>query len=187
MITRLATSTKLFLLGLCLSASVSAASLEYDRVVITLSDNGQILLDANIRYEFNDTIREALEHGVPLVFETHIELREAGSWIWSKDVIEHRWRTSLRYRPLSRLYEVGDFKGAEKKSFATLRSAMEALGGIEEMAIIERAKLDPSEEYKVRLQISLDIEALPLPMRPKAYVSADWNLASEPWEWLIKP
>jgi hypothetical protein len=39
----------------------------------------------------------------------------------------------------------------------------------------------------VRLQVSLDIEALPLPMRPMAYLRRDWSISSEPWEWQLKP
>jgi hypothetical protein len=47
------------------------------------------------------------------------------------------------------------------------------------MPLIEVAKLNKSEAYNVELDAKLDIEALPLPLRPKAYISSDWSLSAE--------
>jgi hypothetical protein len=93
----------------------------------------------------------------------------------------------LRHRPLSGLYELRSLEGSEPVSFATRDSALRALGRIIAMPIIARSELDLDDEYVVRLRVRLDIEALPLPMRPIAYLRRDWSLASEPWEWRLKP
>lgn len=166
--------------------SVCAANLEFTRVVVTLSDE-HVLLDAELEYEFSDAISSALDNGVQLIFETKIELREDDAWIWSDDVIEHRLRTSLRFKPLSQLYEVSDLDTKQKRAFATLHSAMQAVGALQQMSIIERAKLDPKQEYQVTLEIALDVEALPLPLRPEAYVSTEWSFSSDSWQWSFKP
>ena len=44
-------------------------------------------------------------------------------------------------------------------------------------------EMDKNAAYSVRLQASLDIEALPLPLRPLAYVSPSWHLSSEWYTW----
>lgn len=166
---------------------VQAADLGFSEVVVTLSDDDRIMLDAQVKYTLNDTASEALENGVPLTFETHVEVRAADAWVWSRDVVDQRIRSTLRYRPLSSLYEVRIVGSDGKQVFATREAALRYMGLIRNMALIERSKLDAQREYIVRLNVNLDIEALPLPMRPSAYLSSDWNIAAEQWEWRLKP
>ena len=132
---------------LCLPSVLLADDVEFQRISLTLSDDGLILLDAEIAYDLNDTVSEALENGVPLTFETHVQMRDAEAWIWEKDVIDHRLRTILRYRPLSGLYELRNLRGDEGLSFATRDAALRALGRIVAMPIIERDRLDLDKEY----------------------------------------
>lgn len=179
--------TFLGLLLLCVPLAGLAAGIEFRQVALTLSEDDYILLDAEITYVLTDTVSEALENGVPLTFETHVQMRRARAWVWESDLIEHRLRTVLRYRPLSGLYELRDLNQEEPKAFATRDSALRALGSIIAMPIVARNDLSLDHEYKVRLRVSLDIEALPLPMRPMAYLKRDWALKSEPWEWQLKP
>ena len=124
---------------------------------------------------------------MPLTFEMRIQMRDVDAWIWQKDIVEFRLRSVLRYRPLAALYEVRDLSGGDKQVFATRTSALRYMGRIRDLAIVKREKLDLKKEYLVRLEAYLDVEALPLPMRPKAYLSSDWNIEAEPWEWRLKP
>ena len=124
---------------------------------------------------------------MPLTFETHVQMRRADAWVWESDVVEHRLRTVLRYRPLSGLYELRNLQGNERLSFATREAALRTLGRIVAMPVIERAELALDEDYLVSIDVSLDIESLPLPMRPYAYISPDWSISSEPWEWRLRP
>ena len=78
------------------AASSIAERVDFRKVTLTLSEDGYIMLDAEIRYELTDTVSEALENGVPLTFETHVQMRRAEAWIWESDVVEHRLRTVLR-------------------------------------------------------------------------------------------
>lgn len=172
---------------LCLPFGLSAEGVKFQRIALTLSEEGRILLDAEIAYDLNDTVSEALENGVPLTFETHVQMRRAKAWIWEKDVVDHRLRTVLRYRPLSGLYELRNLQGDEGLSFATREAALRAMGRIVGMPIIERDRLDLNRDYLVLVDVKLDIEALPLPMRPLAYVQRDWSISSDPWEWRLRP
>jgi hypothetical protein len=164
-----------------------AEGVDMRRIALTLSEDGRILLDADIDFNLNDTVTEALENGVPLTFETHVQMRRAEAWIWEPDVVEHRLRTVLQYRPLSGLYELRNLQGDERLSFATRDTALNTLGRIVAMPVVERSKLNLDEDYIVRINVSLDLEALPLPMRPLAYLDGDWWFSSEPWEWRLRP
>ena len=177
-------ASSLLLAAVC---AVNAAGVVFNRVALSLGENDLILLDADIGFELNDTVDEALENGVPLTFETHVQMRRAEAWVWESDVVDHRLRTVLQYRPLSGIYELRTLHGEEHLSFATRDGALRTLGKIIGMPIVARSDLDLDEEYLVRLNVHLDIEALPLPMRPLAYVKRDWDIASESWEWRLKP
>ncbi|MCG6965302.1 MAG: DUF4390 domain-containing protein [Chromatiaceae bacterium] len=172
---------------LVLSPALFADEVEFRRVGLTLSEGGLILLDADISYELNATVAEALENGVPLTFETHLQMRRADAWIWESDIVDRRLRTVLLYRPLSGMYELRNLQGDEHLSFATRAAALRTLGKIVAMPVIERSSLNVDEDYLVRLDVSLDIESLPLPMRPGAYLDRDWWVSSEPWEWRLRP
>lgn len=175
------------IVSLCLPLALFADGVEFRRIALTLSDDGRILLDADISYQLNATISEALENGVPLTFETHVQMRRAKAWIWESDVVEHRLRTVLLYRPLSGLYELRNLKGDEHLSFATRDAALRTLGKIVGMPVVERSSLNLDEDYLVQIDVKLDIEALPLPMRPMAYLNRDWWFSSEAWEWRLRP
>jgi len=175
-----------YLLLLCV-ITVQAADLVFSKVTLTLSEDDRVFVDAQLKYQLNETATEALENGVPLTFEMRIQMRDADAWVWEKDIVEYRLRSVLRYRPLSALYEVRDLSGGAKQVFATRISALRYMGRISDLAIVNRDKLDLNKEYLVRLEAYLDVEALPLPMRPKAYLSSDWDIEAEPWEWRLKP
>lgn len=187
MIMRKLLYTMVVTLLVCLPQAGAAEGAEFRRVALTLSEDGTILLDADIAFRLNETVTEALENGVPLTFETHVQMRRTGAWVWEADVVEHRLRTVLRYRPLSGVYELRNLQTNEGLSFATRDAALRTLGNIVAMPIIERERLDVNQEYLVSVDVSLDVESLPLPMRPMAYVTSDWSIASEPWEWRLRP
>lgn len=175
------------LLLLLLPLASMAERVDFQQVALTLGEDGYILLDADIHYALTETVLEALENGVPLTFETHVQMRRADAWIWESDVVEHRLRTVLRYRPLSGLYELRNLPGDQQLAFATRDSALGALGRIVAMPIIARDELDLDQEYLVRVDARLDVEALPLPMRPIAYWTDAWSIDSETWEWRLQP
>jgi hypothetical protein len=81
-----------------------------------------------------------------------------------------------------------DLLGDEQLAFATRDAALRALGKIIAMPIVERRDLNLDEEYLVKIDVRLDVEGLPLPMRPMAYLKRDWSISSEePWEWRLRP
>lgn len=177
----------LLLVLACLAWGALAQGLKFNEVTITLGEDNRIFLDAQVGYELNETTLEALDNGVPLTFETHVEMRAVDAWVWERDVAEFRLRSVLRFRPLSGLYEVRTSGLDDKQVFATRASALRHMGRIRDLALIDRSSLDENAEYMVRLQSYLDVEALPLPMRPKAYLSSEWTVEAEPWEWRLKP
>ena len=149
--------------------------------------DGAYLLDATIDYGFSDIALEALENGVPLTVELHVQVRREGAWVWESDVVDSRLRSQIRYSPLLGTYQVTNVETATQRTFATRDAAISSLGEVKDLAVVRVDALQPGETYRVEMQAALDIESLPLPLRPRAYLSRDWNLSSEWSQWRLRP
>ncbi|QIK37283.1 DUF4390 domain-containing protein [Caldichromatium japonicum] len=148
---------------------------------------GQILLNARTTLAFSPVALEALDHGVPLTLVFHAQLRRVGSWIWEDSLLDDQWRCIIRYRPLSERYEVYRLPGHQRQEFVTRDTAIRALSELTDQLLIARDRLDPKSDYELRLKVSLDIEELPLPLRPTAYLRPSWKLSSGWTTWPVKP
>jgi len=175
------------LLALLLAAgTLLAGDFRFGTVMLSQVDN-QLVIDADIHYQLNDTTSEALANGVPLTFVTHIEVRDADAWIWQNDLVDRRLRSTLRYHPLSGLYQLHQLDSDHSQQFATREAAMQALGTIRGLALLPVSQLRSGSSYRVRMDTYLDLEALPLPLRPLAVLTPSWHLESEQWERPLTP
>ncbi|MES9902554.1 MAG: DUF4390 domain-containing protein [Sedimenticola sp.] len=145
------------------------------------------VVDAVIDYRFSDEVLEALQNGVPLTLEMHLQLRRNRAWVWESDLVDVRLRYQIRHHALTGLYQVVDLQSGGKQNFATLEATLAALGKLSGVHLIGQDELSSGEIYRLSLRTLLDIEALPLPLRPMAYLSSAWNLSSDRSEWYLKP
>jgi hypothetical protein len=175
----------LLLLAIC-PGSLAAADFKIAEVK-TYLEEGVYLLDAEIEYRFNDTVLEALNHGVPLTLEVHLQVRRDGAWVWEQDTAELRLRYLISYRAITSLYEVSDLNQETSRSFVTREAALGFLGEINRLPIVDAQQLESGSAYWLEMKTQLDIEALPLPLRPLAYLTPDWNLSSGWSSWPLQP
>lgn len=149
--------------------------------------DGTFELDARIDYAFSDEALEALANGVPLTLEVHIQVRPKDSWIWETSLVDQRLRYRLVYKPLSDSYLVARLPGDQGRSYVTREAALAALGELRDLQLLGEGRLDPDRDYEVHIRASLDIEELPLPLRPMAYLSPSWKQASDWSTWPLNP
>ncbi len=186
-VSRRTTLALLFLLALGFSlATMAAAGILVTRIQTRPQDQ-EYLLDLGIEYNFSPTALEALSNGVPLTIEAQIQVRRKHAWIWEENLIDLRQLMLIRYQPLSRLYQVVRLPNGPKQSFVTRDAAISALGEISDLHLLQRDRLDTDEHYLMHIKVSLDIEALPLPLRPVAYLTPSWNLSSGWTKWPLEP
>ncbi len=167
-------------------ALVMAAEFTISKAAARLQD-GTYVIDAAIGYQFSPAVLEALENGVPLTVELHVQVRREGAWVWEPDVVDTRLRSQIRFSPLLGTYQVTNVDTGQHRSFASRDRAIGALGEVKDLTLVRVDALDPEETYRVEMRATLDIESLPLPLRPKAYLSPDWNLSSEWSRWRLRP
>jgi len=184
--------TALLRFAILLTLLVSAASalagggFEVTEARTRLVDNTYVL-DAQIDYDFSERALEALDNGVPLTLEVHVQVRPKKDWIWENSLVDQRLRYRIRYKPLSERYLVSQLPGETGRTYVTRDAAIAALGEIRNLQLLNRDRLDPDDSYEVQIRASLDIEELPLPLRPMAYLYPSWKQSSEWTKWPLTP
>jgi hypothetical protein len=177
--------TLTLLLGGLPPASAKGA-LSVERVETRLVD-GVYFMNAAMDHSFSPETLEALENGVPLTILVQIQVRRVGAWLWEDSLLDLQLRYAIRYKPLSERYEVYRLPGSEGRSFVSREAAIRALGEISDLSLIDIESLSPDADYEVQIRASLDIEELPLPLRPTAYLKPSWKLSTGWTKWPLTP
>lgn len=157
--------------------------------VETRAEGGMLVMDADIGYGFNEEVLEALDNGVPLTLEVYIRLRGADDWAWNPSLVDQRLRYVIRYKPLSERYLVSPLPDdGNGSSYVTRDAAIAALGKIDGLQLVPKGQLQEADgPFDLWVKVFLDIEALPLPLRPIAYLFSAWQLSSGWTQWPLQP
>lgn len=144
---------------------------------------GVYFLSAAIEYRLSSEARDALQSGVPLTIRLDVELTHRRRFWFDSEDATLRQLYQLEYHALSERYIVIGVNSGIQASFATLSGALESLGRIERLPLIDAALLEDGREYDLRLRAVLDVEQFPGPLRLLAFWRRDWSLASDWYEW----
>lgn len=176
----------LFACGLMLCCGgVVAADFVIRNVQIEQQDD-RYMLGLQVDYQLSETALEALQNGVPLTLVVQLQVEKVWGSFWEKGPLERQLRRQIRYHALTELYRVVDLQSGEEKNFVTEDAALHALGELQGLRLLEHQALTPGVEYHLRLRADLDIESLPLPLRPLAYLGKGWKLTSGWSQWPLK-
>jgi hypothetical protein len=148
-------------------------------------EDGVYFVDAFIDFEFSDTALEALENGVPLTLVVEVRIQREGGWFWNRNLVSRKLRYEIRYHALSGLYEIVDPETGIQERFATRQAAMAKLGELHSIEVARSEELQEKRQHRVALRAFLDIESLPLPLRPLAYISPQWHLGTGWKKWRL--
>ena len=141
------------------------------------------LLDADIRFELSPAVLEALSNSVPITFSLQMQIRRRRPLLWDETVASLQQDIRLHYHALAQQYVVTDLNSGAQHSYPTRTAALRAIGEVKNFPLLDRDLLADAEDHYVSLKAELDIEALPAPLRPMAYLSSDWRLSSEWYSW----
>jgi len=144
------------------------------------------ILNAWVDIRLSRGAREALESGIPLVFDFQIQVLEKHPWLWDRVIREYHRIREVQYHPLTRTYIVKQPDTGEQRGFRRLDEAMESAGVLLNIDVIEYAAVDDRHDYTVRLRGTLDVESLPTPIRLLAYVSNEWDMKSSWNQWHLE-
>jgi hypothetical protein len=129
-----------------------------------LHEGGAAVLEVTQDLRFSRTMRDALDHGIPLRLRYLIEDCQG----------MHSQVLQMSYSPLNRHYEL-QLEGVGAARRFARRGAM--------LASIDRVRLplttEPPQDCDARISVALDLTSLPTPLRfPALFQPDQWRLVS---------
>ncbi len=142
-------------------------------------------LESRLQLVLSADALDALNSGVALRIELKLEvIRVRRFWPDATDA-ELIVSYELEYRPLSQRYIVRNLNSGDQDSFATLYSALNNLGRIQGLPVVDDSILEPDKTYRIRLRARLSTEQYPVPLRILFFWRDEWQLGSDWFEWLL--
>jgi hypothetical protein len=157
---------------------------EIKKAEMTLQGDN-FILSANLVYQLSERAKEALQNGVPLFWNVKIKVLQRRDYFWDKVVVEKTIRYRIQYHALLNMYRVRNESTGDVENFSTLSSALDLMSILRNFRIMGKSDLDPKNTYFAELKIIFDREALPLPLRPIAYLNSHWYLSSAWYSWSL--
>ena len=176
---------------LTLSTGLAQESIEREgyfevRSASTRPINGVHTLDARLQLVLSSEALAALASGVTLSIELQMQVIRVRRFLIDDVEAELAIRYQLEYRPLSQRYIVRNLNSGNQDSFATLYSALNNLGRIQGLPVIDDALLSPDRPYRLRLRAMLNTQEYPVILRLLFFWRGQWQLQSEWFEWSLE-
>jgi hypothetical protein len=146
---------------------------------------GVHVLDARLQLVLSSEALNALNSGVPLTIELQVQVIRSRRFYLDALDAELAFRFELEYRPISQRYIVRNLNSGDQDSFATLYSALNYLGRVQRLPVIDQSLLVPDRNYRVRLRALLATEQYSAPLRLLFFWRDEWQLKSEWFEWTL--
>jgi hypothetical protein len=147
---------------------------------------GVLQLEARLQLVLSDEALAALEAGVPLTIELKLEFIRERRFLPDATDAELTLSYELEYRPLSQRYIVRNLNSGNQDSFATLYSALNNLGRIQDLPVLDVSILENGADYRMRIQALLSTQQYPAPLRLLFFWRDQWQLKSEWFEWSLE-
>lgn len=147
---------------------------------------GVHMLDARLQLVLSSEALNALNSGVPLTIELQMQVIRSRRFYLDAVDAELAFRFELEYRPISQRYIVRNLNSGDQDSFATLYSALNNLGRVQRLPVIDESLLVPDRDYRVRLRALLATEQYSAPLRLLFFWRDEWQLKSEWYEWKLE-
>jgi hypothetical protein len=156
------------------------------RSASTESVAGVHRLDARLQLVLSSEALAALESGVTLTIEMQLQVIRVKRFLVDSVDAELAVRYELEYRPLAQRYIVKNLNSGDQDSFATLYSALNSLGRVQGLPVIDDALLLEDRPYRLRLRAMLNTQQYPASLRLLFFWRGQWQLQSEWFEWLLE-
>ena len=175
-----------FVLGTGVAQDVEREGYFEVRSAATALTDGVHTLDARLQLVLSSEALAALESGVTLTIELQLQVIRMRRWYLDDIEAELAVRYELDYRPLTQRYIVKNLNSGDQDSFATLYSALNSLGRVQRLPVIDEAVLNADRPYRLRLRAMLNTRQYPATLRLLFFWRGQWQLQSEWFEWPLE-
>lgn len=143
-----------------------------------LVHDGKLEINADVRFDLNQTLREAAERGIPLHFTADLVIARSRWWWFEETLVDTSITWRIMYNALTWQWRAGS--GELSLPVASLDEAMDTLRHIRNWRVAEVGELSNDKEYRGKLRVRLDTSLLPRPFQVNALNSSLWAPAT-PW------
>lgn len=190
----------LALLVLLFSAGLSAQSADEGKFeVLEASDeliDGVYHVSGLIYLRLPSEAANSLQATWPLTIRVEVQFLNRLWFWWDNTEFERIVRYRLTYNSVATRYVVeieppeeeefvtlsGSGNEEQRQTFATLAAALDYIGRVESLPVVEAAELDRNLRYDIRLRAALDQDNLAGPWRLLSFWRNGWSISSE---WLV--
>ena len=165
------------LFGLSAGQAARAADTRIERIDPVVRD-GRLEIDADVRFELNNQLRDAAQRGVPLYFTADLVITRSRWWWFDHTVVNTSMTWRIVYNALTRQWRAG--AGELSLPMASLDEAMDMVRHIRNWPVTTADNLDSGLQYNGRLRVRLDTSMLARPFQVNALNSSAWTPAT-PW------
>lgn len=168
------------------TAQAQAGHFEIRSAYAELED-GIYYLNTRVDFQLSDSVEEALQSGVALTFELQINVSRTRKYLPDPEIAGIKQRYRLEHHALSERYLLTDLNSGNRDSYSTLNAALNVLGRVNQLPILDESLLEPDLRYEISVRAIIDTGGLPGPVRLLAFWREDWRLASEWYRWPLRP
>jgi hypothetical protein len=140
-------------------------------------------LDGRVELRLSTDARAALTSGFTLTIRLEIEILNQRPFWLDTEAATLTQVYELAYDALTERYVVHNVNAGERQSFSSEEAALEWIGTVQHLPVIDSALLERDRGYDIRARVLLDTEQLPGPLHLLAFWRRDWSLGSEWYRW----
>lgn len=143
-------------------------------------------LSADINYRLSDRAKDALQNGIPLFWTVLVKVQQHRDYLWNKKLLDKEIRYRIQYHALLNMYRVRNESNGAVDNLSTLSAALNAMSTIRNVPIMDKVDIASGVHYIAGVKVRFERDALPLPLRPIAYINPQWYLSSDWYLWSLK-
>jgi Domain of unknown function (DUF4390) len=114
------------------------------------------------------------------------KVEERRDYVWNKTIVDKTARFRIQYHALLNMYRVKNESDATVNNFSTLQAALDLLSTLRDYPLVEQKLIQAQKHYVAKMKVHFERDALPLPLRPTAYLNPQWYLSSAWYVWPLK-
>ncbi len=158
-------------------AATSGVSVESVEVQKSASEDWT--LNARLRFQLSPLANDALQHGIPLLWHIRIKWQRPRPFIWDKLLFQTELPVRLQYHALLNQYSVWRGKSGKAEMFASLSAALNDMAYVRDVRLPVATVETPAKNDYIAIKVFFEREALPVPLRPRAWFDSQWSLSSD--------
>lgn len=147
--------------------------------------DGVYYINASIYLRLSTDAATALHSGLALTVRVEAEFLNRLRLWWDTTASEASLRSQLTYHPVTDRYVVLRIDSGERKAFKTLTNALEFVGQVDRLEVVDAAELDEDRRYDIRVRALLDKTEFPGVLALVAFWRRDWSIASDWLQWRL--